>query len=348
MSDASSSLPKESVIAFSRFGYNPFPEHSEPFPLPVLIRLFGLLGEDLLQTTSPASPSVYKLVKILNAKRYQCMVLVREQLSTKKVLKVRPRDEEMHDECDVLGDEFELLTCLQGKHHVIPVEQKLEFPFTLDADQTQEIVDVIVFPYIYTCRVSNVPYSYQQLWIYMNHLFEALSWCHANNIIHADVKPDNVLFAFDGEDEGTIAATLIDFGAACRVGTPDTYERDTGTFILSPPELLSKSYYSTPRDVWAAGISVLWTVYGTPPFGMEDDNWDLYDAIRKFVNSAAQDEKPWPSLCDSHPTQFDCKEDPSLNEQCGNLQKFLVQALKLDPNERISAKDAMQVVQQYI
>lgn len=339
-------INKQCIDAFSQFGFKYSPERNASL-LPTLVKLFGLDGRCLLRSSSQESLRAFRLVKFLNAKRCQCVILVYEEYSeSKKVLKIRPRKDKTLEFDDTLSEEFELLSCLQGKHHVIPVEEKLAFTFR-HGEGEEEIVDALVFPFIRTCD-SSVPYSYRQLWVYMHHLFEALAWCHANDIIHADVKPDNVLFVFDEEDKKTIDVALIDFGAACKVDDDETYERDTGTFILSPPELLSDSHYSTPRDIWAVGISVLWIVYGDPPFSMETSYTDLHESIAAFVNSANQDGKPWPSLCESHPPQFDCMSSPHNIVECVKLQKFLELALKLDPHERISAKDALVELQKYI
>lgn len=56
---------------------------------------------------------------------------------------------------------------------------------------------------------------------------------------------------------------LIDFGGACYSDSyEDTTEIDTGTFIFFPPEVLNhgeleKEPFSFPRDVWAAGVTLL-------------------------------------------------------------------------------------------
>jgi cyclin-dependent kinase 7 len=80
-------------------------------------------------------------------------------------------------------------------------------------------------------------------------LLSAVSVCHAQWILHRDLKPDNMLFLKDG------TMKLADFGLARLYGTPKTrLSPQAITLWYKPPELLlGASEYSSAADMWSVG-----------------------------------------------------------------------------------------------
>uniref|UniRef100_T1J364 cyclin-dependent kinase n=1 Tax=Strigamia maritima TaxID=126957 RepID=T1J364_STRMM len=98
-------------------------------------------------------------------------------------------------------------------------------------------------------------------------VLRALDFCHSHNIIHRDVKPENVLVSRLG------VVKLCDFGFARLVGSPDqSYTDYVATRWYRAPELLvGDTRYGREVDVWAVGCLVAEMLTGEPLFPGESD-----------------------------------------------------------------------------
>ena len=89
----------------------------------------------------------------------------------------------------------------------------------------------------------------------------AIRYCHSLDIVHRDIKPQNILI--DGEGN----VKLIDFGLAvkCRPGT--LLSRHCGTRGFNAPELvLQQPYDGKSSDVWSLGVLLYFITTGYFPF----------------------------------------------------------------------------------
>ncbi|CAJ0603783.1 unnamed protein product [Cylicocyclus nassatus] len=90
----------------------------------------------------------------------------------------------------------------------------------------------------------------------------AVSHMHKKNIVHRDIKAENIMFSAPG------VVKLVDFGFSCMV--PSAQEQLT-TFCGSPPyaapELFrDQSYVGSMVDIWALGILLHFMLIGITPF----------------------------------------------------------------------------------
>ena len=97
---------------------------------------------------------------------------------------------------------------------------------------------------------------------------------HNNNIVHRDLKLDNILV-----EESTRMVKLIDFGFSVVVGNGTPLKIFCGTPSYMAPEIVRKHEYDgKPVDIWALGVLLFVLLTGSFPFRGTSES-DLYQKI---------------------------------------------------------------------
>ncbi|KAF1328582.1 Serine/threonine protein kinase, partial [Globisporangium splendens] len=112
-----------------------------------------------------------------------------------------------------------------------------------------------------------------QQWQKLYQVALGLQYLHDQNIIHNDLKCDNILIGADND------AKIIDFGLSC---IPNSAEikidtKHMGAVQWKSPEYLRGDRLTVASDVYAFGMPILEAVSGEPPWGQS-----AIDAVVRF------------------------------------------------------------------
>ncbi|MCC9687115.1 serine/threonine-protein kinase [Streptomyces sp. MNU103] len=99
----------------------------------------------------------------------------------------------------------------------------------------------------------------------LDQLLSGLAAVHAEDVVHRDVKPANVLLEATGR--GRPKLRLSDFGIAMRLGEPRLTETDlvVGTPGYLAPEQMMGAEPDFPADLFAVGLVALYLLEGAKP-----------------------------------------------------------------------------------
>ncbi|KAJ2452034.1 hypothetical protein EV183_003212 [Coemansia sp. RSA 2336] len=160
-------------------------------------------------------------------------------------------------------------------------------------------------------------------------VLSALKYLHDSNIVHRDIKPENTLLV---SKKPYSQVMLTDFGMAKAMGQKKVLTTMCGTFQYIAPEMLNsntnpgqalKDGYTAKVDCWSLGVMIYVMVSCSHPFSA-GENGNISQLIAQ-IKSGTLD-----------------FSDPIWQQLSSDCRSFIIRLLKLDPNERMSVKQAFE------
>ena len=196
-------------------------------------------------------------------------------LYTKDPVAVKILKEELLDDVDAIADfKKEIKATIQMSHPNIMqiynegVWKKRPY-LVLEYIKGQTLLDKIEF---YT------KFTVKEACEIMLQLLDAIAYTHEHQIIHRDIKPQNIFYLSNG------TVKLGDFGIAKNEKEAENHGKILGSVHYLAPEVLQGKPFSVASDIYAAGITFFQLVTGILPF----------DGSTKEV-AEAQVKKPFPA-----------------------------------------------------
>lgn len=109
-------------------------------------------------------------------------------------------------------------------------------------------------------------------------LLLAIQHIHARNIVHRDLKLDNLMLDASG------VLKIVDFGCADQVESDEpSLSKVLGTPGYMAPEIIKNQLYGKRVDLWSAGVIIYSLLCGYPPF--HHDYVDELDRLFRIICS---------------------------------------------------------------
>uniref|UniRef100_A0A668TBG7 Protein kinase domain-containing protein n=1 Tax=Oreochromis aureus TaxID=47969 RepID=A0A668TBG7_OREAU len=161
----------------------------------------------------------------------------------------------------------------------------------------------------------------------LHQLTNALSHLGSLGIVHADLKPRNIMVV--NRHECPIKVKLIDFGLACPASKVNP-GGCVGTVGYRAPEVMIGSRYNEAIDMWSLGLVAVELATGFPLYPARND-YEVLKFIIQTQGQQFQDE-----------TDYQSKDIRGCWEKIQNVLVSLIkQMLALDPNQRITPSEVL-------
>mmetsp|Transcript_22723 Transcript_22723/g.65501 ORF Transcript_22723/g.65501 Transcript_22723/m.65501 type:complete len:316 (+) Transcript_22723:122-1069(+) len=175
-------------------------------------------------------------------------------------------------------------------------------------------------------------------------LCRGIEFCHANRILHRDLKPQNLLI------DSKLRLKIADFGLARAYTVPvPKYTHEVVTVWYRAPEiLLGSALYSVPVDLWSVGCVLGEMATGAPLFAGDSEIDTIFKVFQKLGTPT---ESVWPGLSELPDFKPSFPKWPprgwalirNTAQQVGPEGIDLLEKLMCyDPKRRLSARRALQ------
>lgn len=289
----------------------------------------------------------YEIVHVLGKGAFGQVIQAFDHKTKELVaLKVIINTQQMHEQGKIEVSIVQRLNQGDGFENSHIIEGKDFFIFRNHICATFEILGQNLYEYSRSLRFR--PLGMGQLRSIAFEMLTGLMYIHDLKVIHADLKPENVLLV----PNSTRSVKIIDFGSSCLIGKAK-YEYIQSRYYRAPEVILGIPY-STPMDIWSFGCIIAELMMGQPLFPGNDEQEQLdmimevfgMPPLRMIRECSRRSEFFDPSGKRKKNVQSHCRGigSKSLSSVTGikdrQLIDLLSKCLAWDQNERITALEA--------
>ncbi|XP_029812833.1 serine/threonine-protein kinase 33 isoform X2 [Suricata suricatta] len=266
-----------------------------------------------------AIQKIYTFGRILGQGSFGMVIeAVDKETESKWAIKKVNKDKAGSSALKLLEREVNILKSVKHEH-IIHLEQVIETPKKMylvmelcEDGELKEILD----------RKGHFSEN-ETRWIIQS-LASAIAYLHNKDIVHRDLKLENILVKssfIDDNNEINLNIKVTDFGLSVKKqGRSEAMLQTTcGTPIYMAPEVINAHDYSQQCDIWSIGVIMYILLCGEPPF-LATSEEKLFELIRK--GELHFEDPVWDSISDS-------------------AKRVLQQLMKVDPAHRITAKELL-------
>ena len=165
--------------------------------------------------------------------------------------------------------------------------------------------------------------SETQISVIFKQILSGLSYLHSNNIVHRDLKLENILISdkeyveMTGEEYFDIK--IIDFGNARIFDKNLKSNSIVGSSYYIAPEVFNRKY-NRECDLWSAGVILYMLIVGSPPFDGKSDK-QITSSIKAGI--------------------FNKQKESWINASL-EVKDLISKLLVYEPSKRLTANEALQ------
>lgn len=160
-------------------------------------------------------------------------------------------------ECHQIANEIEVLK-LADHSNII----RLYEVFAND-DFLYIVLELLRGGNLFTEVVDEGPFEEPNVYIMFSQIFDGVRYLHSQNIVHRDLKLENILISRCGE----FKLKLSDFGLSKLLPSNEEIMKSScGTPAYVAPEVLLGCGYTAAVDVWSLGVILFTLVFAEYPF----------------------------------------------------------------------------------
>ncbi|CAI5747338.1 unnamed protein product [Peronospora destructor] len=207
--------------------------------------------------------------------------------------------------------EVEILKQVGGTHNIVELREAFE-----TSDAYVLVTELVQGEELYDDLVEHGVFGEQKAKELVRELAVTFQYLHSKHVVHADVKPENILLDQTG-------LRLIDFGQSFQLDHENVHKMNACTTAYAPPEFINHRETGCAMDVWSLGVVLYIVLCGFHPFDPSDDATDEEIQQRILTGNFDQESIGWICMSDS-------------------ARNLVREMLAVDPEKRISAAQVLE------